>query len=579
MNFELTKELTDFSQGLQVLYVEDNEDVREATYELLEDVFGNVDMGIDGLDGLEKFKNNQYDLIITDINMPRLNGIELIKEIRELNINIPILVISAYSESGYFIETIKLGVEGYLLKPTEFEQFLQIISKTIEKIKLRTENEQYKINLENKNKSLIKDLNIKNDEILNIIYQDTLTILPNRKALDKDLKKLDGELLELFLIDINNFKHFNSLYGINTGDEILSKFALKLHEFANKNHYQAYRISADEFVIVSKANYFDLDVFQTKINNLLNTFDKYSIELDEIKENIDIYITVGVAIDLENLLSKASIALEDAKTKNKKVIIYNKDIALKNDVKNIFYWQKEIEEALKEDRIVPFFQPIFDQNKNILKYESLMRIKQYESNEVKYISPIFFLDISIQTRQYEALSMTMIKKVFEEMKKHRNKKFSINLGYRDIKSNSVKNTIKEFIQNTKTLNLSCKLIIEIVESEDIDDYKLVKDFFETLNCTQIEIAIDDFGSGYSNFNQILNIMPHYLKIDGSLIKNIATDPNSYSLVKAISSFARELNIKTIAEFVHNETVFEILKNEGINEFQGYFLGEPKETLL
>lgn len=160
------------------------------------------------------------------------------------------------------------------------------------------------------------------------------------------------------------------------------------------------------------------------------------------------------------------------------------------------------------------------------------------------------------------------------MKAHREKVVSINLNYSDIKSMAIRELIQNFIEETKKSHYECKLIIEVVESEDIEDYILIKDFFESLNCHKIKIAIDDFGTGYSNFSQILNIKPHYLKIDGSLIKHIENDTNSYSLVKAICSFAKELKIGIIAEYVHNERVFEILKKEGIDEFQGFYLSEP-----
>jgi len=94
----------------------------------------------------------------------------------------------------------------------------------------------------------------------------------------------------------------------------------------------------------------------------------------------------------------------------------------------------------------------------------------------------------------------------------------------------------------------------------------------------VQIAIDDFGSGYANYAHILTLKPDYLKIDGSLIKNILIDGDSRILVKNIINFAKDLNIKTIAEYVENEEIFELLKEFGVDEYQGYYFGRPTDLI-
>jgi EAL domain-containing protein (putative c-di-GMP-specific phosphodiesterase class I) len=107
------------------------------------------------------------------------------------------------------------------------------------------------------------------------------------------------------------------------------------------------------------------------------------------------------------------------------------------------------------------------------------------------------------------------------------------------------------------------------------DYTLLEDFIMKYRNQGIQIAIDDFGTGYSNFAHILKIRPNYIKIDGSLIKNINTDKSSYELVRSIIDFSKALNIKIIAEFVHSADVYDITVLElGVDEFQGFYLGEP-----
>jgi EAL domain-containing protein (putative c-di-GMP-specific phosphodiesterase class I) len=95
----------------------------------------------------------------------------------------------------------------------------------------------------------------------------------------------------------------------------------------------------------------------------------------------------------------------------------------------------------------------------------------------------------------------------------------------------------------------------------------------------VRIAIDDFGTGYSNFSYLLKLKPDYLKIDGSIIKNIDKDKNSEAIVEAIISFAKTLHVKTIAEFIHSKEVYDKCYKLGIDEFQGFYLGEPNPDLV
>ncbi len=165
MDVELVKQLQDQGRRLKVLYVEDNDQARESTVDILDTFFPRIDTARDGEEGLQKFEQNGYDLVITDINMPKMNGLDMTKAIKKLNPAIPILVISAYNESNYFLETIKLGVEGYLLKPVDMDQFLQMIKKVTEKIALRKENHAYRTQLEHKVKKQVDEL-LQKDQII-----------------------------------------------------------------------------------------------------------------------------------------------------------------------------------------------------------------------------------------------------------------------------------------------------------------------------------------------------------------------------------------------------------------------------
>ena len=126
-----------YTYPLNLLYVEDNQEAREAVLMIFEDFFENIVVSVNGEDGLNKFKTQNIDLIITDINMPKLNGLDMIREIRDIDNEVPILVLSAYNDSDFFMDSIKLDVDGYLLKPVDIKQFVFMMRKITDKLRLK----------------------------------------------------------------------------------------------------------------------------------------------------------------------------------------------------------------------------------------------------------------------------------------------------------------------------------------------------------------------------------------------------------------------------------------------------------
>ncbi|WP_133165397.1 EAL domain-containing protein, partial [Aliarcobacter cryaerophilus] len=216
-----------------------------------------------------------------------------------------------------------------------------------------------------------------------------------------------------------------------------------------------------------------------------------------------------------------------------------------------------------------------NRNQEIIKYESLMRIKDFDcNNEPVIVTPDKFLGISFKTKQYLELSRIIISKSLDNLLKTK-KNITINLSFRDILNYEFIDYLDNVLEKLKFEDRN-RLVFEILESENLSDYDFLEEFvlkYKKLGC---KIAIDDFGSGYSNFIRIIRLKPDYLKIDGSLIKNIDKDNNSYEIVKSIIAFSKTLKIKTIAEYVHSEEIFNLLLELDVDEFQGYYFGKPDE---
>ncbi|MCK5111316.1 MAG: EAL domain-containing protein [Arcobacteraceae bacterium] len=568
------EDLLIFKKTLNILYVEDDSGIRDVMNDMLNDIFSSVTLALNGQDGLDKFKNNitkevkVFDLILSDICMPKLDGISMSQKIREIDQDIPIIFLTAFSDIDYFLKSIKLGIDGYIIKPVEYKSFISTINKVIQRLYLRKQNQEYKNNLESKVKEQTIELRYKNNELEVRYYHDSLTGLQNRYALIRDITKYSNP--RMMLIDINRFSTINNIYGGKVGDKVLINVARILDDFKEEECI-AYRVSADQFTLVRdvKDDITCDQAAQMVLDKI--TSEPIKIIVDDTEVDINLTVTIGLVKDIENvkLLEYADMTLKYAKRTYQPFVFYSPELKIEKNYQKALDAVNLVKNALEEDTLVPFFQPIVKEDE--ISYECLVRIL----SDGKVISPFFFIDEIKHTTYYTQLTITMINKSFEYFKDKLNS-FSINLSFEDILNSHIIEHIKHKLETTKMNN---QLILEILESESIENFEIVKSFINEMKSLGVRIALDDFGSGYSNFTYLQELNPDYLKIDGSLIKDIDTNDRSHIIVKTIVSFAQELGIKTIAEFIHNEDVYKKVVELNIDGHQGYFLGEPKESLL
>ena len=429
--------------------------------------------------------------------------------------------------------------------------------------------------VENNRKTFEDQVLAKTKEIQNKLYYDDLTNLKNRYALEEEIK--NNDFISIILLDIDSFSDINQLYGFSIGNLVLIEVGKILNEFSLKYGVSAYRIYGNVYCLVDKKmmGFFKFNELREELEIL---FKNRSLYIEELDIDIFISITLGISIAQEEPIKTAGIALKKAKKSNLPYFVYNNEIDTKDMIEKSIYWREKMKKAIENNDVVPFYQPIFDKNKNIVKYETLMRIKDInEKGETIYLSPYLFLDISVKTKQYLQLSNQVISQALNDLVKT-DKQISINLSFKDILDTEFMGFLDKSL-NKISIEDKSRVVFEILESDYISDYTLLEEFIFKYTKQGIKIAIDDFGTGYSNFAHILKIRPNYIKIDGSLVKNIYSDKNSYEMVKSIIDFSKALNIRVIAEFVHSKEVFDSLISLGVDEFQGFYLAEPAPNFL
>ena len=554
MNIELLKTLT-------ILYVEDEKDLQEEVYQNLSPFVKTIFRANDGLEGLSTFKENEdeIDLIISDIMMPNMNGMDMVENIRDFNSNVPIIYATAFNDNEYLLKTLQQNVTSYILKPIDMELLLEAVQKASVEVENKRLKKYLKEEVDKKTQELVKQ----NQLLDHQLHTDNLTKLFNRNSLLRHLKDVKNPVI--ILIDIDTFKNINDMYGEKVGDLILCEIAKILNKFVQDKNCNVYKVGSDEFVLMKDTLFYEMECLNN-LNSIIDAISSKSIYLSEYDLSISINITMGIASSEKDTLGHADMALKKAKQCKLPYKIYNDEIEqeYKNDIK----WTKIVDEAIKEDRVVPYFQSIVDADEKILKYESLMRIEDGD----KVFSPFFFLDIAKKSKQYTKLERMMILKVFEKIKIEQ-VQMNLNVSIEDMVSEHFISFIKDLLEKSDVAKF---ITFEVLESESIDDYSKVIDFIDMVKLYGSKIAIDDFGSGYSNFSHLLKLSPDYIKIDGSLIKDIDTNENSLIIAQTINDFAHRLGIKTVAEYVHKKEIFDILKDIGIDQYQGYYFGEPKK---
>jgi diguanylate cyclase (GGDEF)-like protein len=564
------QQLIELSRYLSVLYVEDDAAVRENTQELLSDYMDNIDVAVDGEDGLDKYSNYfkstslHYDLVITDINMPNLNGIEMSKEVLMMNPDQVIIVLSAYNDSSRLIDLINLGINQFVMKPLDIEHFEKILFKASKYIHDNKVSRDY-------NKQLELEVAQRTKVLEDRMYTDELTGLYNRFGLLNELEKKESNIL--FVVDIDNFKTYNEVYGIEEGNKIIIKFSEYLQKLQDKYNYQVFRLGGDQFALLYENRLIENDAFVDEVDRVLFEIkqEKFLIELSNV--TISLTATIGIALLQENSLNKAMMALAHSKSNNIPYTVYSAKIDRKKEFENTIYWIEEIKKALDTSSIVPYFQPIVDRDNQVIKYEVLMRLVQtLEDGTQKVVSPFFFLETAMKSKLYFALTERMITQSFEAMA-HKKEDFSLNLTFEDMNNRSLMEFLERLIVDYA---VGDRLILEVVESQNIKNSDAIQELLRSFRMYGVRIAIDDFGSGYSNFENILMIEPDFIKIDGSLIKNIDHDEKSLTLTKAIVGFSHQMGIKVVAEYIYNEKIYTIANNLDVDEFQGYYFSEPLE---
>jgi len=389
-------------------------------------------------------------------------------------------------------------------------------------------------------------------------------MLNNLKQLKNDLE-MPSQKVSMILLDIKSFSKLNKTYGNNVAAFILDEFIKNIKNVLKKDG-TVYQIYLDQFAI-----YYDVTIDLKYVNDLSVLLKSFVYKYKTSEFILD--VTIGFANGTNNnILQYSTLALKEAKIKKIHIFEFCNDIAVNDEYKENITKLNKLNESITNDGIVPYFMPMYDTNKKCInKYEILARML----NDEGISTPDKFLDVSISSGKYHVITQNVLIKTFDYIKNISDIQFSINIGLSDINNEKTMNILFEKLENYE---YSSNIIIEILESENIVDFDLLNSFIQRVKKYNVKVAIDDFGSGYANFNYIANLEIDIVKLDSSLIEKIMTNQKSLIIVKNILRTIKELNLEVVAENVYSEEIAYILIDLGVDYLQGYYIGKAQKDI-
>lgn len=388
--------------------------------------------------------------------------------------------------------------------------------------------------------------------------------------------KRHDQSFAVMMLDLDNFKTINDRYGHHLGDAFLQAFAKLLHSAVRNGDLLA-RYGGDEFcIILPEASDTQAHMVAQRIGELLESFSMETPDGNKIKATT----SIGIAIspkhgdNPKDLFLVADNMMYKAKKSGKNAIAIPSEDEMAEVFRQAGAKAIMIQNALDQHKIVPYFQPICDAvSGEILIHELLMRIQLDD----QVMAANDFIEEAESMGIAHKMDYQLIEKAFFQIKEQ---------GYQGMlfvnlspKALIVGEFATRVSQLARQFNISTdRIVFEITERETVRNLTLLEKFVRDVKLQGFSFAIDDFGSGFSSFQYIKRFPVDYIKIEGEFIRNMLHDEVYLAFVKSIVTLAKELKIKTVAEFVEDSDILAAVSALGIDYAQGYHVSRPSPII-
>lgn len=432
----------------------------------------------------------------------------------------------------------------------------------------------------------ITEKKMNEDQLHFLARHDPLTRLLNRAEMERRLKRAiaqahEGKARHVFLfLDLDQFKVVNDTCGHRAGDELLRQLAHLFQRHLRSRDALA-RLGGDEFAILFE---------HCRIENAVEIAEALRQEVTEYRfswnekvfrvgASIGIVAITPESKSMDEVLSQADIACYAAKDAGRNQVVVHTEARVdlskrQSDMELVVI----LREAIRDNRLTLYFQRIFpcpearDANERL---EILVRLR----HEGGIIMPGSFLPVAERYNLIVELDCWVVQQSLDwlaanpERTRHM-AQINVNLSGQTISNTDAMGRILQLLD--KHAGVGEKLCFEITEHAAITNMTETSHFVRTLRSRGIRFSLDDFGSGFSSYSHLKHLPVTSLKIDGSFVRDINTDPFDLAMVKSITDIAHTMGLSVVAEFVENQAILDTLNQLGIDFVQGYHLHAPEE---
>lgn len=428
----------------------------------------------------------------------------------------------------------------------------------------------------------VSSLNERDKKLWQLANNDSLTGLMNRhqfsEALIQEIENVRRSDFKsaLLFVDLDQFKYVNDTLGHAAGDRLLQQAAKQLKNGIRKGDIIS-RFGGDEFTILLS------DVKQADVKAICTGLvqDMRDYHFHEDGHTFNIPCSIGVAmirsanITPVELLARADMACHEAKSRGRnRFEIYKTSGEEMKQMTADISWSQQIQKALKEDLFVLHYQPIVRIcNGQPTHYEALLRMR---TGQKRLVPPAAFLPAASRFGLMTDVDQWVIRNAMQALAKFRvddqGLALTLNISGNIFEDADLYGCIEDSL---KTYGLPPEsIVLEITEQVAVRNIMAAAGQISEISKLGCKFAIDDFGAGYSSYTYLKSLPVDYIKIDGSFIKNLASDLVDKTIVSSISQIAQATNKKTIAEHVADAETFNMLFELGVDFAQGYYTGRP-----
>ena len=424
-----------------------------------------------------------------------------------------------------------------------------------------------------------------NRRIAHLATHDDLTELHNRRYFEDKLQHTIGlaqrnnASFGLLYLDLDRFKIVNDTCGHHAGDQLLIQLTHIVQGRLRCGDLFA-RIGGDEFAIIAQGSSFnDITQLAEDLRVLVSDYTfRYANQTFKVSLSIGVIPIQGDITDIESLLTDVDSACYVAKQSGRNRI----HITQENDAEVVKYRSdiagvQSIRQALEEERLSLFYQPVYAIEPDGVRMEHCEILLRILSENGELYSPAEFIPIAEKYNLMSEIDRWVFSHVMDWVAAHQ---YDYDIPRLLINLSGLSFIDQDFLEFVEQRLLvgdidPTRIAFEITETAAVDNLDKANVFIDRIRAVGCRFALDDFGSGFSTFAYLKSLPIDYLKIDGSLVKNMATDTVDREMVKAINEVGHIVGAKTIAEFVEDDQTLQHLRAIGVDYAQGFGLCKPQ----